>query len=315
MADFTYRIMFTIGILHETRPYQDYVVWAKQQNNANATSPGPSKIVPESPVFCRSGGYVTLSKLLPVKGHMFGLLEVLRQFTDSFNANPEQSDLGSSAGTTMVSPARVEWLMTFWSLRDRVSSYVPGKKLHFASTSDQYIYEAVRLTAQIYVEALTNEVPFSRAAARLKTRAGSRGTGSSESSDSSEAHKPSLPVQIRDTIQHTDMTQCWQHLAGVLLWITLVAGASANPEILEDDCVPRVRHNEDEEARTYLAAITVRTNVLLSFDHPQVIAGTLESMLAIQECLGRHEAVEHMVYLEPEAAADVVGAYGLQEMP
>lgn len=73
----------------------------------------------------------------------------------------------------------------------------------------------------------------------------------------------------------------WDHLIGVLFWATLLAGAAANPGPIANE----EREGEDEDARKWLAAITVRCCIVLCFEFGGPVLETLKRTIAIQSLL------------------------------
>ena len=92
-----------------------------------------------------------------------------------------------------------------------------------------------------------------------------------------------MPIQIKKALMRTDTSHCWDHLAGVLFWVALVAGATANPGPIANE----ERVGEDEDARKWLTAIAVRCCIVLSFQYGHAVLETLKRVVAIEAVLGR----------------------------
>jgi hypothetical protein len=79
---------------------------------------------------------------------------------------------------------------------------------------------------------------------------------------------------LRDTLENSDLSDCWSDMAGVLLWIGLVTGAASNK-------------TKDKILRRYFSATTMRTCIMLCFEHPEAIHSTMLKMTDIVAALGQ----------------------------
>lgn len=140
--------------------------------------------------------------------------------------------------------------------------------------SERYTYEAIRLAALIYAYALLHKIPFSKAAAEVRN---------SKSFYLPDSGITPMPILINKALMRTDTSHCWDHLAGVLFWVVLVACAAVNPGPLANE----ERDGEDEDARKWLSAIAVRCCIVLSFEHGHAVMETLKRIVAIEAVLGR----------------------------
>jgi hypothetical protein len=86
--------------------------------------------------------------------------------------------------------------------------------------------------------------------------------------------RPSILERLRETLDKTNLSECWSDMAGVLLWIGLVMGAASNK------C-------EDKMLRRYFSATTIRVCVMLCFEHPEAIHSTMLKMTSIVEALSK----------------------------
>ncbi|KAJ4320178.1 hypothetical protein N0V94_003539 [Neodidymelliopsis sp. IMI 364377] len=74
-------------------------------------------------------------------------------------------------------------------------------------------------------------------------------------------------------LESSNMSECWQDMAGVLLWIALTVGAAS-------------RQNENKVLRKWYSALSMRASVLLCFEHPEVVHATMLKMGQVVEALG-----------------------------
>ncbi|KAH8727624.1 hypothetical protein GQ44DRAFT_677512 [Phaeosphaeriaceae sp. PMI808] len=85
-------------------------------------------------------------------------------------------------------------------------------------------------------------------------------------------HTTSLLKNLKEAIEHSNISMCWGDMAGVLLWIGLVVGAAS-------------RSNENKLLRKYYSALTMRAGVLLCFEHTEAINKTMLRMCEVVEAL------------------------------
>ena len=265
--------MYLIAALRETRPNRDFVEWASKRSTR---IPIDSQQLPESPIYYRLEGFRTINRLLSPRSGTYSLLNDLRILTSKFFV--EHSVIPVKALQLLG-----ESTESIAGFRDKIFALAPAVDKDFRDMHERYAYEALRLVSLIYAHALASRIPFSKAAIEI-TRT-SRPTVFQRLAPS--VPNPTLPgsnsihIQIRDALIRTDTTECWGHLAGVLFWITLVAGAAANPGPIANE----ERHGEDEDGRKWLAAIAVRCSIVLSFEYGSAMMETLKRMVGIEAVL------------------------------
>jgi len=90
--------------------------------------------------------------------------------------------------------------------------------------------------------------------------------------------QPSLATNIladlKDALEKSNLSECWSDMAGVLLWIGLVMGASSNK-------------HDDKVMRRYFSATTMRACIMLCFEHPEAMHATTLRMSEIVEALSQ----------------------------
>lgn len=147
----------------------------------------------------------------------------------------------------------------------RIAAFEPAAEEGFAtSTGESARFEAVRLTSRLFVDAVMARRPLSHCA-------------------TTQASSP--VIQITQALKRTNLDDCWGAQAGILFWITLVAGAAASRSMPEDDLAVPV--TAEERARRWLAAVAVRCEILLAFEYGDAVLGTLWRMADIQRLLAR----------------------------
>jgi hypothetical protein len=286
---------YLIAGLRESTPQREYVQFASKQ----ATKiPSDAHRLPESPLYSRPQGFYTINASLDSNPEMYQLLDTLRALTNRFYIE------NSHQSTSMASPSRTANLWeqseeTVTSLYGRIFATQPAVDQSFNGMSDRYMFEAVRLASLIYAQALANKIPFSKAASQVR---------SSDSTVGSEEQAEPMPIQIKKALMRTDVSYCWDHLAGVLFWVALIAGAAANPGPLANED----RIGEDEDARKWLTAVAVRCCIVLSFEYGNSVLETLKRLLAIETVLGQAEIADDTSVVQTAIDAATNGEVGQQ---
>lgn len=143
-------------------------------------------------------------------------------------------------------------------------------------TKEQGLYETVRVACCIFVHALVLRIPLSQAVRNLdldlllsKSQIGSSDAGRRES--------PRLLLELKDAMKSSPFEDCWSEKLDVLLWCGLVGLASVGDVPIQDQLM--------QQARDFIAAVTLRTAVLQVFNRPVPILGMLRRFVAIQQVL------------------------------
>lgn len=257
--------MYIIAVLRESHPHPEFIAHA-----AKISTPIPKHTgkIPESPLYCHPDGYRTIARDNCTSSQTWDLLNTLREVTASFQF---RQDSQRTSPNYSIHDARLNELQT----RIFALPAATDESLDFSSPNARYTYEALRLTARLYVHALYTLTPFSTASASLSAT-----TASSPSPDNHPSK--SLPLQIRAALLRTDLSSCWGPLAGTLFFITLLAGATANP----GPCLwNEEREGEEEDGRKFLAAVVVRCSIVLSFEHGGAVMGMLRRLVEIEGVL------------------------------
>jgi hypothetical protein len=257
--------MLMLAALRETLPHTDFLSYASElQTNVSTDS---RKELPESPVYCRSSGYDNVSRVLSKMSATYKLLERLRLLTDEF--------CKARSPTTSDAPNTPDSLDSGDKISDMcqaIFAAAPAWELDFHDMNERYTYESVRLGAVVYAYALSKRISFSQAAANISKRK-TRPASIVLPDDSTP-----MPILLKNALMRTDISHCWDHLGGILFWLTLVGGATANPGPFTNE----ERESEDEDARKWITAICVRCTVLLSFEFGNVMMETLKRIIGIE---------------------------------
>jgi len=226
-------------------------------------------LFPESPIYC-GDGFGTVNKILGRGSDSLRLLELLQKMTCMFQAE---------------GPSKAAALGYF---HRQVQSF--ESKLHTNKSSrPDRIYEAIRLAARIYADALVGNMDFSQASSFSTQRDQSR---------PENAGSPAAVVEIVRHLMHTDLDRMWGGLSGALFFVVMVAGAAAKRAQVTEltEAADLVHERQEDEARRWLAAVAVRCSIVLGFEYGGPVLGTLKNMLSIQDKLsGRDRHVQQVV--------------------
>jgi hypothetical protein len=88
-----------------------------------------------------------------------------------------------------------------------------------------------------------------------------------------------LLQDLRTAIEHSNMSECWSDMAGVLLWVCLTVAAAS-------------KNSESKVLKKYFSALTTRAGIMLCFEHPEAINATMLRMCEIVEALGPDKIME-----------------------
>ena len=248
-----------------------------------APPPTNGALFPESPIYC-GDGFGTVAKILGYGSDSLRLLELLQKMTFMFQTE------GQSKAAALGSFHRQ--VLSFKTKLRASESSRPGR-----------VYEAIRLAARIYADALVSNMDFSQASS-FSTQ---RDDSGAENIGSSAAF-----VEIVHHLMQTDLDRMWGGLSGVLFFIVMVAGASARKAQAKEltEAADLVKERQEDEARRWLAAVAVRCSIVLGFEHGGSLLGTFKNMLCIQDKLsGRHKTMRQIV-IGPERRAAPQHGFG-----
>lgn len=244
-----------------------YLLYA-QSRAASPLSNG--SLFPESPIYC-GREFVTVSQILGHGSDSLRLLELLQKMTCVFQAEELPN---------------TEALSYF---HRRVMSFKSKLRTGDPSRQDR-TYEAIRLTARVYADALLGNVEFSQASAYPIQR---------DEVNEEHVDSPTAFVEIVRHLMHTDLDRMWGGLSGVLFFVVMVAGAASKGAQVREltEAADLVSERQEDEARRWLAAVAVRCSIILGFEHGSALLGTLDTMLSIQDKLSgrnRHKRMRQV---------------------
>lgn len=278
---------YLVWALRETTPEQLYIDWATARDTQ---PPLDSRNSPESPIYCSVGGYTTISRILSPLDTTFSLLENCRLLTivfENHNFTATEPDIFGADQADPSALARDRESMTRF-LYNQITSAPPADEHRkpFPTSVLKHRYEAVRLASWVFAYALVHGMPLSKAASELN---------------------PMLPdsihILIKNSLVLTDLSDCWGPFIGILLWVSLVAGACANPET-EYNENRRQTNPEEGESRKWLAAVAVRCSIFLnSCEYGEDVVEVLRRFVRLTNTLIRIDEVTSPMRIPESAGA------------
>lgn len=160
------------------------------------------------------------------------------------------------------------------NLHKKIAQYPSAAELEKNSilNSRDWKYEVIRVASLIQATAIIKCVPLSEALQYCAQQNPKPKSASNEPSVPAQAGPTALLKDLKIAIQNSDISDCWDDMAGVLLWVSLTVGAASR--------------KSDKVLRQWFSALVIRTSLLLCFQHPEAIYGTLLRMSKIIEWLG-----------------------------
>jgi hypothetical protein len=268
------------AILQEDAADDIYLLYAYSRA---ALPPTNGALFPESPIYC-GDGFGTVAKILGRGSDSLRLLELLQKMTFMFQAE---------------GPSKAAALGYFHrqvlSFKSRTRSSEPSRPGH--------IYEAIRLTARIYADALVGNIEFSQAISFSTQR---------DDSGTEQVGSPTAYVKIVHHLMQTDLDRMWGGLSGILFFIVLVAGASAKRAQVKEltEAADLVKERQEDEARRWLAAVAVRCSIVMGFEHGGSLLGTFKNMLCIQNKLSGRDKILRQDVIGPDRRAAPQHGFG-----
>ncbi|CAO2650541.1 Nn.00g018330.m01.CDS01 [Neocucurbitaria sp. VM-36] len=136
------------AILREAKPRTMYADYCTAKSTKNYP---PTATIPESPIYCPRGKFITVQRSAMCKQHTLELLGDIRMMIDIFLHETKQSRRNSQ---------------TLLNLHRKISNdYLPISEFHGINilTPDDWKYEAIRITAKIQATAIMGRIPLSDA--------------------------------------------------------------------------------------------------------------------------------------------------------
>ncbi|KAF2443475.1 hypothetical protein P171DRAFT_495244 [Karstenula rhodostoma CBS 690.94] len=245
-----------------------------------------SMALPESPLYSPREQMYSVVTDPACSVHTYKLLCDVRDLTDVFLAYSDNlATIVNEDDHSRLRTLSADYDAAVAQFRTRLASmpsaYTPG-----LPTTNDWIYEACRLTALMYMAAIITCVPFSAAAdpaqnAVVRTAA--------SISDGGWPTKR-LTESLYEVVERTNTGDSWNNMVGVFYWVCVVGSAAARtPVILSTKSRPSV-HSEAYSAwvKRCLTMYSSRTLALMIFEHPLPLLVAQKKMHKIQALIGRN---------------------------
>ncbi|KAH7086228.1 hypothetical protein FB567DRAFT_471660 [Paraphoma chrysanthemicola] len=279
------------SVLHEQQPRSMYAEYCAS-NSTRAYQ--PTATLPESPICCVRAEWVTIPRSKSCTPEARALLRDVKTIIDLFLDEPILSQDNSQA------------IIGLYDKIINLAEYPPISEIRKTRvlTEHDYKYEAIRITSVLQAVAIIQRVPLSGALSRVANTQKQAMFDDSLSADISSATGPSIsstnsaysdhfyfpppaPVlngstallsHLKATIEESNISSCWSDIAGVLLWVCMVAGAAS-------------RQSESKICKKYFSALTMRLGVILCFEHAEAINKTMVKMSEVIEALSGEKKI------------------------
>ncbi|KAL5462453.1 hypothetical protein PMIN06_001602 [Paraphaeosphaeria minitans] len=269
------------AILREEKPRTQYVVHASATSTRSYLN---TATIPESPLYCPRSEFETIKRSSRCSSQAKDLLKDMRIMMDMFLHETKQNRHSS---------------LSLKSMRKNITTqYPPVSELQKKAslTPKDWGYEAIRIAAVLTSTAISQWTPLSEALAsvaeieRSRTSEALPPTPPTDALDRQDsplalsqtnpfAFIPSSPTSVRrpsspttallkhfqTTLTRTNLSDCWADMAGVLLWVSLTAGAAS-------------RRVDSRVLRKWFKALALRVSIVLCFEHPEAMCASLLRM-------------------------------------
>jgi hypothetical protein len=242
--------------------------------------------LPESPIFCPNVDFLTIRSSKNCSNLTYSILCDMRNLTMMLleqEAAPGEAHTAAHDDTHIA----LDYCAMVNAVKERVialpSAHVPGLPI-----SNDWIYEACRITALIYTAAILWRVPFSTAAGPSHT------TMLCEPAQTGTP--PRLVQALYETLERSDVSEVWNDMAGVLYWISTVGAAAARPPAAITDKAPHLQTPEEAYVvwtQRCLTMYSVRTMIVLIFQHPTAVIHSQKTLLKVQRLIGGPASMYH----------------------
>jgi hypothetical protein len=151
-------------------------------------------------------------------------------------------------------------------------------------SSNDWVYEACRITAIIYTEAIVALEQFSKVGDINYSR------GSFTSAHwSSRTCTKSLPEKLYEALEHTDIASVWGDMAGVLYWVCAVGAAAARTPVGSNSGSESIVCERQQYYPVWvqrcLAMTATRTMIILVSKHPTPMVIAQRRLYEVQELI------------------------------
>ncbi|KAJ6277672.1 hypothetical protein J3E71DRAFT_15856 [Bipolaris maydis] len=238
--------------------------------------------IPESPLFCPRTDFTTIASDLHCSTSTRDLLRDMRDLTDLFISQEAASETVRDTCTPDAAfweQRDAEYCSRVTTIRRRLTS-LSSAHVPDLPTSNDWIFEACRITALIYTASIISHLPFSTVADPCRNPLVAESEAFNCLGSGASHLNTHLSEALFKTLSRTAVADVWDKMSGVLYWVSTV-GAAAARSYAGDDINARW-------VRRYLVIYSTRTMVKLVFDHAKPIVVSQKKLLKVQQLISRH---------------------------
>ncbi|KAH3915100.1 hypothetical protein HBI56_015580 [Parastagonospora nodorum] len=282
VAEFAAAYCYHSAITREATQYAVFQQWMPQDLDIGAMIP-----LPESPLFDPTGKFATLARI-SCSSETRDIIFQMRHLTDVFiESMGPATDLCIKKEEIYDGPQSIALLgyhNRSLAIHTQISSLLSAE-VQGHSRSNDWVYEACRIAAVIYTNAIKNLSKIGDYDPSI-----SAGCCSSRG-DTAPSPTKSLPEQLFEALQKTDLAGIWQDMAGVLYWVCVVGAAAAHTlaAAAANNASPSMEYNPQQSypvwVRRNLDMHAFRTMAILVPQHPTPIIIAQKKLYRVQEVI------------------------------
>lgn len=244
--------------------------------------------IPESPLYCPSTDFTTISADSRCSAATCDLLRDMRDLTDLFTSH--QAAFETLCDTHEMDAAYihgrdVEYHSRVAAIRKRLTR-LPSAHVPNLATSNDWVYEVCRITALIYAASMILRLPFSTAANSCLNPLVAESEASNCLGSKVSLLNTHLSEALFKTLQQTDVGNLWGKMSGVFYWVSTVGAAAATHGVLPQESRDGLYA---QRIRRCLVVHSSRAMIKLMFDHAKPMLAAQKRLLKIQELVGRRD--------------------------
>jgi hypothetical protein len=224
------------------------------------------------------------------------LLRDMRELTDLFvkhNAEESIHDI-SDTDTISLDSIDIEYLTKMTDIRERLTM-LPSASIPGLAISNDWIYEACRIAALIYVASIILRLPFSTTAEPAFNPLVAESEAFNNPGNETPRFTTRLSEALYEVLERTDLTSLWGNMSGTFYLVTSIGAAAArSPAAIRTSQQPQSQ--SDAYAiwvRRSLTMYSMRAMAILVFEHPIPIILSQKRLLRVQELIGTYDGGSH----------------------
>jgi hypothetical protein len=226
---------------------------------------------PESPLFCPGSDFAIVTCDLCCSTATLDILRMMRDLTDLFirrmgphvDKHVKKEELDDEHHTHVLN----RYGSQSHDIRNHVLTLPSAKDWGHPGSGD-WVYEACRIAAVIYAEAIVELQDFSKVGDPCHTR---EAFWAAIQHTTCSLHTDTLSRKLFEALEHTDLDNIWGDMAGVLYWVCTVGTTAAR--------------KGDSMLRRYLGKHAARTMCILVPQHPTPMQLTQRRLHKVQELI------------------------------